>query len=267
MCMRQLLAVALVLSVGAVSAGAQRGGGHGGGSAGFHGGGFSGHAAVASHGGYSGAGQARYASGSRVQSYRTVGRGFAPGAGASAGHFMGSGVSSARPAFYNRGRDGRREGFRRGFPYVYPGLLNDGWVDPDYLDDGYPDDGGYYGDDPGDGSAGDPGVADNYVEQPPEQYEQPGQQYEQPGPEETPQNLYVAPRRPVAPALYEPDAVTLVFKDGRPSQQIHNYALTRTTLYVTDAHHRDIPVADLDLAATEKVNREAGVNFQLPSAQ
>jgi hypothetical protein len=70
----------------------------------------------------------------------------------------------------------------------------------------------------------------------------------------------------VTPLLYDSDAVTLVFKDGRPSEKIHNYALTRTTLYVTDAHHYEIPVADLDLAATEKANREAGVSFQLPHA-
>jgi hypothetical protein len=78
------------------------------------------------------------------------------------------------------------------------------------------------------------------------------------------QTRAVAAARPVTPLLYDPDAVTLVFKDGRPPETIHNYALTRTTLYVTDGRHRQIPVADLDLAATEKANREAGVMFQLP---
>ncbi len=57
----------------------------------------------------------------------------------------------------------------------------------------------------------------------------------------------------------------LVFKDGRPSLEIHNYALTRTTLYVLDQHHRDIPVDDIDLAATQKANRDAGVDFRIPS--
>jgi hypothetical protein len=61
------------------------------------------------------------------------------------------------------------------------------------------------------------------------------------------------------------DAVTLVFKDGRPSEQIRNYMLTRTTLYVQGERLREIAVADLDLAATEKVNREAGVDFRLPN--
>ena len=40
--------------------------------------------------------------------------------------------------------------------------------------------------------------------------------------------------------------------------------MTRTTLYVQEAHHREIPMAELDLAATEKANRAAGVSFVLP---
>jgi hypothetical protein len=60
------------------------------------------------------------------------------------------------------------------------------------------------------------------------------------------------------------EAVTLVFKDGRPPEQIHNYILTRTTLFVRDQHARKIPTDQLDLAATAKVNQDAGVDFQLP---
>jgi hypothetical protein len=88
----------------------------------------------------------------------------------------------------------------------------------------------------------------------------------EPGAEVAPA-AYGARLQPVAPRPIEPDEVTLVFKDGRPAQKIHNYALTRTTLYVTDGRHREIAVADLDLVATEKANREAGVNFQLPQTQ
>jgi hypothetical protein len=73
----------------------------------------------------------------------------------------------------------------------------------------------------------------------------------------------VVPAAPVAPVGDE-DAVTLVFKDGRPVQHIHNYAMTRTTLYVQDQRHREIPIEDLDLAATVKANREAGVSFSVP---
>jgi hypothetical protein len=57
--------------------------------------------------------------------------------------------------------------------------------------------------------------------------------------------------------------VTLVYKDGR-TEQIHNYMLTRTTLYVQDQQRREIAIADLDLDATAKVNRDAGGDFQIP---
>jgi hypothetical protein len=33
-----------------------------------------------------------------------------------------------------------------------------------------------------------------------------------------------------------------------------------------DDHHRDIPVNEIDLDATQRVNRETGVEFQLPVA-
>jgi hypothetical protein len=67
-----------------------------------------------------------------------------------------------------------------------------------------------------------------------------------------------------APEPESTDAVTLVFKDGRPTQQIHNYLLTRSTLYVRDQQRHEIPVDELDLPATQKLNRAAGVEFQLP---
>jgi hypothetical protein len=64
------------------------------------------------------------------------------------------------------------------------------------------------------------------------------------------------------------DTVTLIFKDGRPPEQIQNYLATRSTLTVIDGrHHHDIPLADLNIPATIKANRETGVGFQLPSGQ
>ncbi len=67
------------------------------------------------------------------------------------------------------------------------------------------------------------------------------------------------------------DTITLVYKDGRPSEQIHNFLLSRTTLSIwdkdRDRRYRNIPVDELDLAATEKANREAGVDFALPAAE
>jgi hypothetical protein len=115
---------------------------------------------------------------------------------------------------------------------------------------GYPDTIGY-----GDVAAP-PNYAEPYESQPPDVNQL------------APSNLYpesVEPSRSSS-ALESEDAVTLVFKDGRPPEQIHNYLLTRTTLYVRDQHRRDIPLDQLDLAATQKSNHDAGVDFQLPEA-
>jgi len=61
------------------------------------------------------------------------------------------------------------------------------------------------------------------------------------------------------------EAVTLIFKDGRPAETIHNYVLTPTTLYAGDIIHRQvIPLDQLDLPATEKANSDAGVDFHIP---
>lgn len=69
-----------------------------------------------------------------------------------------------------------------------------------------------------------------------------------------------------APVPAREEAVTLIFKDGRPAEHVHNYILTRTTLFVGDQRRRVIPTNELDLVATAKVNQEAGVDFQIPNA-
>jgi len=129
------------------------------------------------------------------------------------------------------------------------------WIDP-----GYP---GYYPDSYLDSDAGDD---QPYYPQQPEYGAAPepdGQMPPAPYMEQPP-----APQQSVAAApLPAEDAVTILFKDGRPPLQIHNYALTRTTLYVRDQRHRDIPLDELDLAATVKANHDAGVDFQLPAMQ
>jgi len=62
-------------------------------------------------------------------------------------------------------------------------------------------------------------------------------------------------------------ALTIVYKDGH-SLQIHNYALTRTTLLLLDeastGRTPQIPLDEINLPVTEQVNREAGVDFRLP---
>jgi hypothetical protein len=70
-----------------------------------------------------------------------------------------------------------------------------------------------------------------------------------------------------APVSAQP-ATTLIFKDGRPPVQVHNYALTANTLYALDGDSRkEIPLSLLNLQATVEANRAAGVDFALPTSR
>jgi hypothetical protein len=61
--------------------------------------------------------------------------------------------------------------------------------------------------------------------------------------------------------------LTLIFKDGRPNEEVYNYILTPKTLTVLDQNRHDIPVSEIDLDATAHVNLQAGVSFSLPASQ
>jgi hypothetical protein len=179
------------------------------------------------------------------------------------------------PGNYNRRNDGFRgidrnrdqrfrppyaAGYGLGLPYSL------GLIDPGYLS--YPDSG--YDDSTGYDAAQQP-QPDDYGPLPPQQYAgPPPQQYAGPPPDQA----YAAPGSSYRPPYQSPqsevslpsqEAVTLIFKDGRPNEQIYNYMLTRSTLYIQGQHLREIAVDQLDLAAMAKVNGEAGVVFQLPS--
>jgi hypothetical protein len=68
-----------------------------------------------------------------------------------------------------------------------------------------------------------------------------------------------------APPVNAQPATTLIFKDGRPSMQVHNYALTASTLYALDGEsHQEVPLSLLNVPATIEANRTAGVDFALP---
>ena len=61
-------------------------------------------------------------------------------------------------------------------------------------------------------------------------------------------------------------ATTLIFRDGRPPQLVHNYALTASTLYALDSDSsQEIPLSMLNVPATVDANRAAGVEFALPN--
>lgn len=239
--MKRLMAIALLVAGIALPVCAQRGGGSRGG---FSGHSFSGYSAPAFHGSFAPATHFNYAS-------RPVYSGSRFAAAAPA--YRGGNAAGYRPAHPGGPYNGRGRFYGVGIPYGYPYGYGTGPVAPYYL--GYPDDSGVY-----DGPVTAPadGGQSYLAPPPPDQGPPPADAYQ----------AYAGPPAPQtsasAPAPEPEDAVTLIFKDGRPPEQIHNYALTRTTLYVRDQHKRDIPVADLDLVATEKANRDAGVQFQLP---
>jgi hypothetical protein len=107
---------------------------------------------------------------------------------------------------------------------------------------------------------------------------QPDSNYAAPQPSDYNNDPYQA--QPDDPAPREPNAsrasysgapassapVTLVFKDGRRPEQIHNYLLTASMLTVLDQHPVDIPIPvdQIDLEATARANRQAGVEFSVP---
>ena len=222
------------------------------------------------------------------------------------GNYLGSrgiprGLTAARPAFYNRSTGsyslnrggGRGYGYRGGgrhfgYGYGYPGLYssnlfyNPFFFDPFFgLGDPFYDDGGTFWDT---GSVNSPGTSAGYGDGSPygsgagfdngavPQQGAISQPYAServpaygPDSEPGPWALPSGGSQSVAPARQE-ETVTIVFKDGRPAQQIRNYALTRSALLVTDARMREIPLDEIDLPATQRVNRAAGVDFRLPQS-
>ena len=244
--MKRFAAVAIVFAAAVLPMCAQRGGSHGG---------FSGHASAPSfHGGFGSSAPSHFGS---APSHFT-----APSHFGAAGRLNSNGSFRASSA-YQRGRFGNagtrapyypssryrrpyRSNYAIGVPYAFPGGVVS-WINPDFL--GYPD---YYDD----FSAATDTSAQSY-DAPQAEEDQPEGR---PAYQQSYEPSYAAPQ----PAPNAEGAVTIVFKNGRPSEQIHNYALTRTTLYVLDQRHQDIPIEDLDLAATEQANRDAGIDFQLP---
>jgi len=228
--MKRLTAVALIVVGVALPACAQRATSRGG---------FSGHAAQASRGGFSASAPNRFAGSPRYAGSRSViiPRGLQKG---------GIGNFSARSPYTGSSR------YRRPYRPPFGARVRygvSGGIGPYFI--GYPYAFGY------DDSSTSPEYApEGYDAQPAEQGQPaPGSPYQ-------PTSDLPYP----SPVADNEEAVTLIFKDGRPAEQIHNYVLTRTTLYVGDQHHREIPTDQLDLAATAKVNHDAGVDFHLPDA-
>lgn len=59
--------------------------------------------------------------------------------------------------------------------------------------------------------------------------------------------------------------LTLIFKNGRAPQTIQNYMMNTTELTDLDPQHfARIPLDEIDLVATIRINRAHGVNFEVP---
>jgi hypothetical protein len=78
------------------------------------------------------------------------------------------------------------------------------------------------------------------------------------------------PRQPVsasaAPVLPSPqEPLLVIFKDRRAPAKIQNYILSSTSLTNLDRdHHQQIPLDQIDIAATQQANRAHGLEFQIP---
>ena len=74
-----------------------------------------------------------------------------------------------------------------------------------------------------------------------------------------PSNSHQTSEEPAEPTV-------LVFRDGH-REEIANYAIMGSTLFVLSGPRARIPVAELDIPATERVNQDRGVDFKVPKAQ
>ena len=273
--MRRFTAVALLAFGITLPLCAQRGSAHGG----FSGHSGGGHAGTAFHGGFRPSAPSRsYRPSPQSSRYGGGMPGVAPhyAAPIPGGYGARQGYPAGRAYRNSPYRSPYRRGYAYGtFPWAVPWVGSyGGWIDPDFGD--YPGDYGY-----------DPNYDSGYDNSavPPDQSYSPylpydpgegfGQDRQQgyvqgfgPGdPDQGARPQYQAfprPPRPTSVAANQ-QTITLVFKDHRPNEEIHNYLLNGKTLSVWDQHPREIPIEQLDLDATEKLNRDAGVDFSLPS--
>lgn len=174
-----------------------------------------------------------------------------------------------RPGYGDHGRHRDRDRGRRGwyagsYGYGYPGYLysypyaiNSGFYDwDDSEDSGYGSDGsasqGYAEAVPNPGYDGgtEPTQGQTYSQAPAADARMPRPAY--------------AGMSTSAP---EPEqAITVIFKNGRAPETIHNYLMNSRTLTDLDQqHYEQIPLNQIDIAATEQTNRARGLVFQVPT--
>jgi hypothetical protein len=83
-----------------------------------------------------------------------------------------------------------------------------------------------------------------------------------------PNQAYAAPNQIASAAPPSPaQPLTVIFKSGRSPIEIQNYMMTAKVLTDLDSeHYEQIPLNEINLAATQNFNKVAGVDFQVPIA-
>jgi hypothetical protein len=268
---------AIALIALAAPAFAQHGGAHAGS---FGNRGFAGHAGFSGHPGFSHpGGLARSAPPIRYGGSRSAGfRGTAPMTYVGRRFLAnGNGYTTRRPPYrsmaaelsrtgdrrQDRDRfDARRRSFENWYLYNYPTWLGYGY--PYVIDPGFYDWGDF------DNSQSDQAsVAPDYGTPYPDQgYGAPGEPPEQGmanEPWSAPIQQAAGPAVASAPVAEPP--LTVIFKSTRAPLKMQNYMMTAKVLTDLDSrHYEQIPLDQVDVAATQRVNATAGVEFQIPDA-
>ncbi|HUB28373.1 MAG TPA: hypothetical protein VL967_01705 [Terracidiphilus sp.] len=161
-------------------------------------------------------------------------------------------------AFRNRDRDrfrDRRRSFANWYANIYPGL---GYGYPWLLDPGFYD-WGDSDDSASENSAYNQSAPSSIDAAPP----YPQEAFAAPNPPAYPtQRAASVPAQPLAS-----QPLTVIFKGGRAPEKVQNYMMTARVLTDLDSQHYErIPLDQIDLAATQRANSAAGVEFQVPGA-
>lgn len=169
----------------------------------------------------------------------------------------------------------RRGWFGGTYAYGYPGWPVYGYPYPYVIDPGFYDWGntGDYGNDqaaaansyPPNSDYGDPQQPEQPYDAPPP-YSQPAspQQYQ---PEPSPGAARPAYSGSSSSSSAPEQRLTLIFKDGRAPQTMQNYMMNSKQLTCMDPQHfEQIPLDQIDIAATVKANRANGLDFVVPGA-
>jgi|SRR5579859_1826068 len=255
-------------------------------------GGFSGHVGLGGHvgsGGHAGfAGHSGFAGGRGVSkpapfsgqsnfARPAFGRLRSPGFAGTRVPYRGSGLSARRPLYrptygdrsgrWNRDHDRRRGPWIAGaYGYGYPGWGGYPYpyvIDPGFYDWGNSGDSDYGsgygagGTDQGHANVA-PTLGSGDAPEPPQDPANPWQQS--------------SPARPLyggstAASSAQPlQSLTVIFKDGRASETMKNYMVNSRALTDLDQeHYEQIPLDQIDVAATEQANRARRLDFKVPA--